>query len=79
MGAPYILRMKLLVIVLFVTGILMVMHGYFKQNLTCPPTRVVYKYIPRTLSEEESNPIRVSDIFSTMFNQSSPLDAGSGI
>ncbi len=36
----------------------------FKQN-------IVYKYIPRTLKEDEQSPIFVSEIFKTMFTQPS--------
>lgn len=36
----------------------------FKQN-------IVYKYIPRTLKEDEESPIYVSEIFKTMFTQPS--------
>ena len=36
----------------------------FKQN-------IVYKYIPRTLKEDEESPIFVSEIFKTMFTQPS--------
>lgn len=36
----------------------------FKQN-------VIYKYIPRTLEEDEMSPIYVSEIFKTMFTQPS--------
>lgn len=36
----------------------------FKQN-------IIYKYIPRTLKEDEESPIFVSEIFKTMFSQPS--------
>ena len=36
----------------------------FKQN-------VIYKYIPRTLKEDEESPIFVSEIFKSMFTQPS--------
>ena len=31
--------------------------------------KIIYKYIPRTLEEEETQPIFVSQIFKTMFTQ----------
>jgi len=34
--------------------------------------RVVYKYIPRTFNEEQEDPVDVSEIFYTMFQQPSP-------
>ena len=33
--------------------------------------KVIYKYLPRTLEEEETEPIFVSQIFSPMFTQPS--------
>lgn len=33
--------------------------------------KIVYKFIPRTLDEEMTSPIYVSDIFKTMFSQPS--------
>jgi hypothetical protein len=60
--------MKLLVIALLVVGIVLVMNGYLQKNLQCPPPQIVYKYIPRTLEEDQSNPVPVSTVFSGMFN-----------
>ena len=34
-------------------------------------TNIVYKYVPRTLEEEEEQPAYVSDIFNAMFTQPS--------
>jgi hypothetical protein len=33
--------------------------------------KVIYKYIPRTLAEDEESPIYVSEIFKSMFTQPS--------
>ena len=33
--------------------------------------KTIYKYLPRTLKEEEETPVFVSDIFKTMFQQPS--------
>ena len=33
--------------------------------------KIIYKYLPRTLKEEEETPVFVSDIFKTMFQQPS--------
>jgi hypothetical protein len=32
----------------------------------------IYRYIPRTFEEEQADPVTVSEIFETMFSQSSP-------
>jgi hypothetical protein len=58
-------------IISLITGIILLVTYYilnqeegFKQN-------IVYKYIPRTLKEDEESPIYVSEIFKTMFTQPS--------
>jgi len=58
-------------IIALITGITLLIIYYilnqeegFKQN-------IVYKYIPRTLEEDEMSPIFVSEIFKTMFTQPS--------
>jgi hypothetical protein len=58
-------------IIALIIGIIMLIIYYivnqeegFKQN-------IIYKYIPRTLEEEEMSPIYVSEIFKTMFTQPS--------
>lgn len=58
-------------IIALITGIILLIMYYilnqeegFKQN-------IVYKYIPRTLEEDEMSPIFVSEIFKTMFTQPS--------
>jgi len=38
----------------------------------CPPSQIVYRYIPRTLEEEMEDPGYISDIFRAMFAQPSP-------
>ncbi len=58
--------MKLLVIGLMIVGITMVLNGYFRTNTSQAPPKIVYRYVPRTLAEEQNNPAKVSDIFSTM-------------
>ena len=34
--------------------------------------KIIYRYIPRTLAEEEEQPVFASEIFETMFSQPSP-------
>jgi hypothetical protein len=58
-------------IITLIIGIIMLVIYYilnqeegFKQN-------IIYKYIPRTLEDDEMSPIFVSEIFKTMFTQPS--------
>ena len=64
--------MKLLVIVLFVIGITLVLNGYYRNTMQCPGERIVYKFLPRTLSEDNRNEVKVSDIFQPMFRDADP-------
>lgn len=59
----FIIALIIGVILLVIYYILNQEEG-FKQN-------IVYKYIPRTLKEDEESPIFVSEIFKTMFTQPS--------
>ena len=52
-------------------GLVMVVAGFYKKNLKCPPPKVIYKYVPRTFKEEQENPTQATDIFSKMFKQPS--------
>lgn len=64
--------MKLLVIVLFVIGITLVLNGFYRNTMHCSPERIVYRYLPRSPSEESLNEVKVSDIFQPMFRDADP-------
>ena len=59
-------------LIILIIGIILIIVYYFSNNIigNCEP-QVIYKYIPRTLEEEETQPIYVSQIFKTMFTQPS--------
>jgi hypothetical protein len=59
-------------LLMLIIGIILIIVYYFSNNIigNCEP-QVIYKYIPRTLEEEEEQPIYVSQIFKTMFTQPS--------
>jgi hypothetical protein len=59
-------------LIILIIGIILIIIYYFSNNIigNCDP-QIIYKYIPRTLEEEESQPIYVSQIFKTMFTQPS--------
>ena len=58
-------------IVLFFTfiGVILITIGYVKTNMKCPPPLVKFKYIPKTFSEEQSNPLPVTNFFVTEKSQ----------
>jgi hypothetical protein len=63
--------MKLFV-VLFI-GAVLILVGFIRSQKFCPPPQVEYRYVPRTFVEEQQEPVPVSDIFASMFIESSPF------
>ena len=59
-------------IILFIIGIVFLTIYFMSRSeiATCDK-KVVYKYLPRTLEEEEEEPVFVSQILSPMFTQPS--------
>ena len=53
--------------------------GYINQLKKCPPPKVIYKYIPRTFKQEQDNPVKTSQIFSTMFEEPTPWAGAVGM
>lgn len=68
--------MKSIVVLSFFIAILMIVIGYVNQLKKCPPTKVEYRYIPRTFKQEQDNPVRPSQIFSKMFEEPTPWVGG---
>lgn len=63
--------MKSLVMLFFVVGIVMVSIGYQRKLLTDTKTRTVveYRYIPRSIYEEQMTPINLQSTFVDMFDK----------
>uniref|UniRef100_A0A6C0J501 Uncharacterized protein n=1 Tax=viral metagenome TaxID=1070528 RepID=A0A6C0J501_9ZZZZ len=68
--------MKLLLIIIMFAGILSVTVGYVNQLKKCPPPKIEYRYIPRTFEQEQDNPVKVSELYNTMFTQPTPWIKG---
>ncbi len=64
---------KGLFIITFIVGIvLLTVYFMSKSELSARcDQKIIYKYLPRTLEEEETDPIYVTQIFKTMFTQPS--------
>lgn len=58
-------------IVIFLLGFFMIYIAYKTSKKVCPPPRVEYRFIPRTLKEEMENPVKVSEIYDNLFNSDS--------
>jgi len=59
-------------ILIFIVGIIfLTVYFMSRSEVSKCDKKIVYKYIPRTLEEEETEPIFVSQIFAPMFTQPS--------
>jgi hypothetical protein len=64
---------NILLFLIYFIVILIVMEIVKLNTLTkCPKPVIEYKYVPRTFQEEQEEPIIIQDLFSNMFNKSSP-------
>lgn len=60
-------------IIIFIIGIILLTIYFMSKaeiSQKCEQ-KIIYKYLPRTLEEEETEPIYVTQIFKTMFTQPS--------
>ncbi len=57
--------------ILFI-GILLITVAVVKESANCKKERIIYRYIPRSFENEQSNEANVTDIFNVMFTQPSP-------
>lgn len=63
--------MKSIVMLFFVVGIIMLSVGYQRKILTNTKTKTIveYRYIPRSIYEEQLSPINLQDTFHSMFSK----------
>ena len=66
--------MRLFTVSLFFIGIIMSVVGYYRANTSCPIQKIKYKFIPKTLEEEQADLTSVSATFKGMFTRSAPKD-----
>ena len=59
---------------LLLIGVFFIIVGYYKNYKNCPPTKVEYRYIPRSFWDEYNEDDTTLTQFYDMFNKSSPLD-----
>jgi len=75
--------MKSVIIIITFFGVISMVVGYINQIKKCPPPKVEYRYIPRTFQEDQENPVKISELFNTMFVEPTPwlhgLSGSSGV
>jgi hypothetical protein len=62
-----------LLLTLLFAGLVLITVGYVNAKSYCPPPRVEYRFVPRTFVEEQESPVPVTDIFASMFFESTPF------
>lgn len=58
-------------IIILIIGIVLFCLYFLNSKMDKSQPKIIYKYIPRNLKEEEQSPIYISQIFKTMFSQPS--------
>ncbi len=66
--------MKSIILIMALVGILMVGMGIIQNNMQCPPSRIEYRYVPKTFSEEQQvqTPLLSMTGVYDMFEKDSP-------
>ncbi len=67
---------KTITLLLFILGIIFITASISKSVGENNKERIIYRYIPRTLEEEELEPAYPSEIFASMFTQPSTWIGG---
>ncbi len=65
--------MNIFLLLLLLVGLIFITIGYVKSGKRCPPKRVEYRFTPKTFIEEQESPVPVTDIFASMFFESTPF------
>jgi hypothetical protein len=66
--------MDILLLILLAIGIAMVAVGWMKSELECPPSRIVYRFVPKnTIDVQFSESNKPSVVHSDMFTKQSVL------
>ena len=61
--------MDILVLLILIIGIIFVSISWFKNELHCPPPRIIYKYVPANVIDTQFSKENLpSNIYNDMFN-----------
>ena len=60
-------------------GMLAITVGYVNQLKKCPPPKIEYRYVPRTFQQDQENPVKISELYHTMFAEPTPWIRNMGV
>ena len=63
---------NLILLMILLVGTILITINITRGTLKCPAPKVINKYVPRSLKEEQEDPVPIMDIFNTMFENPSP-------
>lgn len=63
--------MRTIAILLFFTGVVFITIGYTKMTHKCPPPQVEYRYIPRSIYDDQIYNQSITKKFKGMFSEDS--------
>lgn len=58
-----------------ILGIIFISIGFSRMYFSKDNSKVIYRYIPRSFNEDQSNPVALSELYGTMFEDIQP-DSG---
>lgn len=64
--------MKSLILLLFLTGVLIIVISYIEKNKTIIKTKIEYRYIPRNFVDDQFNPPKLDKVFNNIFQNRTP-------
>lgn len=56
-----------------ILGVILITIGFSRQYFTKDNSKIIYRYIPRSFKEDQSNPVPLSDLYGSMFESIEPI------
>lgn len=63
---------KVVILIILVIGLLLITLDLGWTYNSCPEQQIIYKFIPRSFSENQDNPVPLDDLFGKMFSDATP-------
>jgi len=55
-----------------IIGIILITIGFSRMYFSKDNSKIIYRYIPRTFTEDQENPVPLSELYGNMFANSEP-------
>jgi hypothetical protein len=60
--------------IFLIIGVILITIGFSRMYFTKDNSKIIYRYIPRSFSEDQENPPPLSDLYGTMFSDIDPKE-----